>query len=329
VSVLLSLLLPVREATGQGAPQSPATIRYAQPFPLGDCLPLYVAREKGLFRQENLNVDVLSLPTGDKQIPALLAGSIDISAYTPDWVVRAVERSDPKTDRERIKVVGGASGMPVYSLVVGKDINGYADLKGKRIAISALKDNDVVLFRRMASANGLRDSDYILIQTGGSMDRAAALKAGSVAAALLIPPLDQRVIDEGYKRLDVSSNVVKQYEWVSHAVREDWAKANRPALVAFLRAWIRATRWIYDPQNKEEAIRILAREMKLEDRYARQAYEMYFDAKTWRVDGVVDLVGLQAVIDAIAEHGDLTPPIPRAEKYVDMSYWQEAMRTLR
>jgi NitT/TauT family transport system substrate-binding protein len=287
-----------------------------------------VAQEKGYFRQENLAVDLLSLP-GDKQVPALLAGSIEISAYTPDWIVRAVERSEPKSDRERIKIVMGGSSLPVYSLVVPKDVASYTDLKGKRIAVSALKSSDVYVFRKMASAHGLREADYALIQAGGSADRAAALKAGSVSGALLIPPLDQKVIDEGYKRLDVSSNAVKQYEWINHAIREDWAKANRPALVAFIRAWIRATRWVYDPRNKDEATRLLAREMKLDDRYARQAYEMYFDARTWGVDGKLDLVGLQAVVDALFEQGDLTPPIPKAEKYVDASYWQEALRTLQ
>jgi ABC-type nitrate/sulfonate/bicarbonate transport system substrate-binding protein len=327
LGIFIVAILALSWTAGDAAAQvagKPVTIKYAQAFPIPDYLPLYVARDKEYFRQENLTVEILTLPTGDKQITALLAGSIEICSYTPDWIIRAIEKGEA-----RIKIVMGGGALPVYSLVVPKEVTSYADLRGKRIAVSALKGSDVHFMRKMAAANGLREADYILIQAGSSADRAAALKAGSVSAALLIPPLDQKVIDEGYRRLDVSSNVVKQYEWITHTIRQDWANANRAALVAFMRAWIKGTRWVYDPRNKEETIRILAREMKLEDRYARKAYEMYFEAKTWGVDGKLDLAGLQAVVDAIAEQGDLAPPIPKADKYVDLSYWQEALKTLR
>ena len=322
---ILALLLGAGDASGQAAAK-PVTIRYALPLPIAEYLPLYAGQEKGYFREENLAIDVLTLPTGDKLTLALIGGSVEIASYTPDWFIRAVEKGEAK-----IKLVMGGSNVPVYSLVVRNEVKNYADLKGKRIAVSTLKASDAYLVRRMLAANGLREADYILIQAGAGGERAAALKAGSVSATLMIPPFDQRLVDEGYRRLDVTSNVVTQYNWLSHAVREDWARANRPTLVAFMRGWIKATRWVYDSRNKEEAIRLLSRELKLEDRYARRVYEMYFESKTVTVakDGAMDVVGLQALINAMAEQGDLTPPIPRAEKYIDLSYWQEALRTLQ
>lgn len=307
------------------ASAKPVTIRYALPLPEAEFLPLYAGRDKGYFQRESLDIDVYTLSTGDKMTVALIGGSVDIASYTPDPFMRAMEKAAP------IKIFMGHSNVPVYSLVVRGDINSYADLKGKRIGVSTLKASDAYIARKMLAANGLQERDYVLIQAGSSGERAAALRAGSVSGTLIIPPFDQRVVDEGYKRLDVTSNVIERYTWLSHAVREDWARANRPVLLAFIRAWVRATRWVYDRANKGESIKLLAKELKLEDRYARPLYEMYFESKNIIVakDGEVDMAGLQAVIDAMAEQGDFKPPIPRPEKYVDLSYWREAVKGIR
>jgi NitT/TauT family transport system substrate-binding protein len=315
-------------ATGVPA-QSAATvtIKYAIPFPEVELMPLYAAQDQACFRDEHLAVEVFALSSGDKITLALVSGSIDIAIYTPDWFVRAIEKGDAA-----IRIVIGGSNVPVYSLIAAKEIASYPDLKGKRIAVSTVKASDAYLIRRMLAAHGLNEPDYSLIQAGSSAERAAALKAGSVSATLMIPPFDQRMIDEeGFKRLDVSTSVVTHYAWLSQAVRQDWARANKATLVGFIRCWIKGTRWLYEAKNKDAAIRILSKELKLEDRFARIAYDTYFASQTVTVakDGEVDLVGLQEIINAIAEQGDVGPPIPKAQKYIDLSYWEEARRTIK
>ena len=300
-------------------------LKFAIPFPEVEYMPLYAAQQNGYFRAERLSIEVFAMSSGDKITLALASGSVDIANYTPDWFVRAIEKGGP------IKIVAGSSNVPVYSLVTTADIKSYADLKKKRVAVSAVKASDAYLVRKMFSARGLQPADYDLIQVGSSGERAAALKAGSVSATLLIPPYDSVVVAEGYKRLDVSTSTVTHYTWLAHAVREDWARANKATLVGFIRAWIKGTRWVYDPKNKEAAIRILMRELKIEDRFARIAYELYFESKTETVakDGKIDLVGLQNLIDAIAEQGDIGPPVPKAAKYIDNTYWDEALKSLK
>jgi NitT/TauT family transport system substrate-binding protein len=304
-----------------------ATIKYAIPFPEVELMPLYAAQDQGYFRDEGLSVEVYALSSGDKITLALVSGSIDIANYTPDWFVRAIEKGDAA-----IRIVMGGSNVPVYSLIAAKEIQTYADLKGKRLAVSTVKASDAYLIRRMLAAHGLKEPDYSLIQAGSSAERAAALKAGSVSATLMIPPFDQRMVDEeGCKRLDVSTTVVTHYAWLSHAVRQDWARANKATLIGFIRGWIKGTRWLYDPKNKDAAIRILSKELKIENRFAQIAYDTYFASKTVTVakDGEVDLVGLQEIINAIADQGDIGPPIPKAEKYIDLTYWTEAHATVK
>jgi ABC-type nitrate/sulfonate/bicarbonate transport system substrate-binding protein len=127
------------------------------------------------------------------------------------------------------------------------------------------------------AAYGLAKADYVLIQAGSSPERAAALRAGSLSATLITPPIDQRILDEGgFRRLDLSTDVIARYAWGAEAVREDWARDHKPTLLAYMRAWIKSSRWLHDPKNKEDVIRILARETKTEDRYARAMYDLYY-----------------------------------------------------
>jgi ABC-type nitrate/sulfonate/bicarbonate transport system substrate-binding protein len=304
-----------------------ATIKYGIPFPEVELMPLYAAQDQACFRGENLAVEVFALSSGDKITLALVSGSIDIAIYTPDWFVRAIEKGDAP-----IRIMIGGSNVPVYSLIAAKEIQSYADLKGKRIAVSTVKASDAYLIRKMLAAHGLQEPDYGLIQAGSSAERAAALKAGSVSATLMIPPFDQRMVDEeGFKRLDVSTSVVTHYAWLSQAVRQDWARANKASLVGFIRCWIKGTRWLYDPKNKDAAIRILSKELKIEDRFAQIAYDTYFASRTVTVakDGEVDLVGLQEIINAVADQGDIGPPTPKAQNYIDLSYWEEAHKSVK
>lgn len=312
------------DAQAQSAALVPLKFAYA--YPNMENAPLYIAREKGFFRDENLAIEPIALSSGDKITFALLGGSVDIANYTPDWFVRVMEKGE-----SNIKIVFGCSNMPVYSLVVGKTVQSYADLKGARLGVSTIKASDAYLVRKMLAAHGLGEADYVLIQAGATPERAAALRAGSIAGTLLAPPVDERVIDEGEaKRLDVTSSVITHYAWQAQATRVDWARANKPALLGFMRAWIKATRWLYDPANTEETVHILSRELKMDEKYARVAHGMYFGATaTIAKDGELDLAGLQELINAMVEQGDLAAPAPKPEKYVDMTSWDEAMTSLK
>jgi ABC-type nitrate/sulfonate/bicarbonate transport system substrate-binding protein len=312
--------------SARSADAAPTTIKIGIPFPTNDTMSIFVAQDKGYLREENIDVDLISLATGDKITFALVGGSVDLAIYTPDWFIRADEKADSK-----LKIVLSGNSDLVYSLIAPNAVQGYADLKGKRIGVSTIKAADAYLVRKMLAAHGLGDSDYDLIPAGGSPERAAALRAGSLSATLITPPFDQRVIDEGgYKRIDLSSSVVSHYAWTSETVVDDWARAHRATLVAYMRAWIKGTRWLHDPKNGDEAIVLLARYLKLEDRDARRLYDIYFGPNSVTVgkDGQLDPAAYQALLNDMTDQGQIGPPAPPAAKFLDASYSEEARKTV-
>ena len=304
-----------------------ATLKFGTAYPGPESMPVYVARDKGYFRDEHLSVDLTYLSTGDKIAYALLSGSIDIARYTPDWFIRAAAKGGSNA-----KIVLGSANILTFSLIVPNSVKDYADLKGKRVGVSTIAAADTSVVIKMLGAHGLNRGDYSLIQAGSSPERAAALRAGSLAATLLTPPADQRLIDDGgFRRLDISTHVIPHYAWGAETVRGDWARANKPKLLAYMRAWIRADRFLHDPSNKEAVIALMARESKIDDRYARTTYDIYFgpNAAAPAKDGKLDTLDYQVMIADMVERGQLDPPPPSPDKFLDTSYWQEAERTLR
>jgi ABC-type nitrate/sulfonate/bicarbonate transport system substrate-binding protein len=231
----------------------------------------------------------------------------------------------------KLKIVLGASNDLIFSLMAPKTIIGYADLKGKRIGISTLAAADATLVRKMMAAHGLGPRDYDLIPAGSTPERAAALRAGSLSATVLTPPEDQRMIDEGYVRLDISTNVVKNYAWGGQSINEAWASKNHSMLVGYLRGWIRGARWLRNPANKDEAIAILMRETRMNDHFAHAMYDFYFGPNASPVlpDGAIDIAGYNALIEDMAAQGQLPTPPPKADKYIDSSYLAEGIASLK
>ncbi len=155
--------------------------------------------------------------------------------------------------------------------------------------------------------------------------------SGGAAAALLAQPQDLQAEAQGYPRLALSSDVLQDYQYNSWVTRRDWASANSDLLVRWLRAYVRASRWLNDPANRDEAIRIGVEYTKADTDIVAQTYDLLLVQLAGRVippDPEISLSGLKVVVDDMVASGDLPAPQP-PEKYVDQSYVQRAMRDVQ
>ena len=59
-----------------------------------------------------------------------------------------------------------------------------------------------------------------------------------------------------------TSTVSEGFPFTVWAVNTAWAAKNRPTLLAYVKAYGRAIRWLYDPSNKEKAVDILVKYSK-------------------------------------------------------------------
>jgi NitT/TauT family transport system substrate-binding protein len=216
--------------------------------------------------------------------------------------------------------------VPIYALVVHPSIKSYADLKGKRLAVASPTDPLNYVMTRMLAANGLTPADYEMIGLGGTPTRLAAVEKGGVAGALVNQPSDFKAIASGLRSLGYSTDYVDNFQYTVTGVRRDWAQKNRPLVVRFLRAFVGACQFFYEPKNKEAVVRALMEKAKADRDEAEKTYNLFVQTKkSVPRDGAVDLQGARIVGERWKEFGLQKPP-PPVESAIDMSYLAEARK---
>ena len=279
----------------------------------------YVATERKYYEAENLKVDAIVVGAAVGVLQQLTAGSLNIAQAATDQSLRAILRGAP------IRIVAGAASNAPFRVVAAKTIKSWSDLRRKTISVGGLTDVTLYFLRVMARKNGLADQDYDLLYGGSTPNRFAQLASGAVAAAVLTNPVDFSALEQGY--VDLGS--VPQYlpNWAQNNILIDtrWAQQHRAAVVAFLRAHIKATKYIYDPANRDDVIATLAKHTRSTPQVATATYDLYIRQQVIAREAALFEEGIRANFDALVALGDLTVPPPLAG-FIDGSFLAEASK---
>ena len=209
---------------------------------------IYVAVHKGFFAAEDLDLELNFAQSGAAVTQQLTGGSLDValSVGITD-PIRAIDKGAPLA---LIRVIGNA---PPYVLIGKPGLKSIADLKGKIISVGADNDITTVYFERMMAANGFKKGDYDTIPAGVAAARFAALKAGVVDAAIVLPPLNFQATAQGFVTLGLAADYVKDIPFTGMAVHRRWAAANLPAAKRVLVATDKSIAWLADPAQSRRS----------------------------------------------------------------------------
>ncbi|MBI4529670.1 MAG: ABC transporter substrate-binding protein [Deltaproteobacteria bacterium] len=285
-------------------------------------LPIYVAQEKGFFTQENLFAEVVLLGASTRAIPALIGGSVHLSASAAMTTMRAVEKG------AALKIVGGLVNGPTYDLISLPKYKTMKDLKGSTIGVTGLVTSDTILLKEMLKANGLEyPRDYSMLAIGGGFERWVALQSRNIAAGILNPPYTFAAEEAGFNNLGSTVKYTPDFTQTVLNVRAAWANENRAVLTRFMKAILRADRWIY--AQKEDTVRIIAKRLKFSDKHSEASWRYFTENNIIPKVGEVNLRGMDKVLQLLAEDGTLKSSYPSYEKYMDNTYLAEAKRSLQ
>ena len=285
--------------------------------------PEYVADNKGYRKDEGLDVQRTIFQTDAQNTQALIGGSVNISQATIDVIIRA----DTTAKSNDIKMVGGNVANPPYAIVTKADIKDWKDLSGKQVAVTDLTGGSTVVLKKALTANGVDPKSVTMIASGGTSNRLAALKSGQVAFTILAQPQSYEAEDAGYKILAHTPQFVPDFQFTGYNVSEKWAGAHQATVVSFLKGLDKAVQWLYNPANKEEAVKILAPALKSTNTAAfEKSWDLYFGGKGDIIpkNGEPNVNGTQVVIQAMADAGELKAPLPKPTDFIDLSYVQKA-----
>jgi ABC-type nitrate/sulfonate/bicarbonate transport system substrate-binding protein len=285
-------------------------------------VPYAIAEREGFFAREQLTVQLVPLEGGtDQMVKRLDAGDVEISSTATPYFIQAVAEG-----RSHAVAVAAENANPIYSLIAKPEIKSFADLKGRTIGLSLDIDTISISTRKLLALRGLKESDYHVKNLVGTPVRLECLKRGECDAVPLGQPEDFTAIDQGFRRLGLSTDAVKHFEFKLLIVRPDWAKQNRAALVAFLRGFAASLKYFRDPVHRNDVAKTIVAVSGVSDKIARQTLALYFQPDRGVIPraGEIDLKGLTQVIAFMGEAGVLKDPLPKAERFVDSTYLRAA-----
>lgn len=329
------LWIPFLAALLAGCAGGPAPVA-AQPAPLsvivfpgGFNWPIWVAEEQGLFERERLAVKVTPTPNSTFQLKGLIRGDFDIAMTAMDNVIayREVQGEAGVDGPDLVAVMGSDQGF--LRLVAAPEISSYADLRGKTLSVDALTTGYAFVLLEMLERNGLKlDRDYRTERAGGVAQRYQALLERKHAATILVAPFDITAQALGFRRLGNATELVGSYQGAVAATRQSWARANADKVRGYIRAFADSVEWLYDPRNKEEAIRIFLAHMppNTTPQVAEAAYRTLLSKNDgFQRRAQIDLRGVDTVVKLRAKFGRSRASLREAAHYYDASFYEAAM----
>jgi ABC-type nitrate/sulfonate/bicarbonate transport system substrate-binding protein len=301
------------------------TVRFVQSGQTASSWPLFVGEQKRFFEKNGIYLEEIIIRGGTNVTRAVLSNTIPIGRINPDYVIDAMEKG------ARVKIVSGALEKLPYDLVGRPEIKNGAALKGKTIAVDSLSGGTtLMLWEVTEKAFGLKQNDYHLLVVGTSPDRYAALKGGSVQATFMGPPFNLRAEKEGFTKLTDFHKHLGPIEFVVQFVHDDYLKSNRVEVIKFLKGMAEATKWLYDPKNKEEALAIYMKILKSPREAAEADYRYLIEEfKPFPVEGTINKQAIEKTFELREKAGKYEgKKAPSYLQYVDTSLVEDAKKQL-
>ena len=208
-------------------------------------LPAWTAEKQGFFKQEGLDVKLEVYDGSDKIFHDLRAGTHQIGIASIESVIAKSYKGG------KLKIVAGIAKRPPHFIIAQPEIKTLADLKGKTIGVVSMHEGTTFFIADIAKAGGFKLEDVKVEAVGGSPTRQRLLKERKIDMGLQPYPLSYEAEAAGFSNLGAMAKLVPDYQFVSVMADEGWARANRPALVGFLRAMRRGTDYMFaHPANR-------------------------------------------------------------------------------
>jgi len=228
-------------------------VRMAIPSIVIDFAPLWIARDKGIFRDERIDPEITYIQGNVRAVQSLVAGEVQFGIAGSAGAISA------RAAGEDVIIVAVPMNRLDYTFVGRLPVNRAADLAGKKVGIGAVGGSDEVATRIALEKLGVNPSSVTMLTVGGSGERLAALRAGSVEAATVG---GATFIGGGaglYKLIDLTDLGV-EFPFTAIFTTKRYAAANRDAVLGFIRGYMRGVRFFQE--HKEEAIAITARNLR-------------------------------------------------------------------
>ncbi|MDP2728178.1 MAG: ABC transporter substrate-binding protein [Dehalococcoidia bacterium] len=295
---------------------------------------VYVAMEKGYFKEENLEVELVPFRTGAEQVAALAGGELDVGYLSPDaGLFNAMLRGIA------LKIVmssgmGAKGGQKAAAVVQRKDlfdagtVKSPADLKGRTVAITGEADASAIGVATALARGGLTFKDVKLV-TMGFPDIMAAFGNKAIDAGWEVEPFLTMGREQGFFVPWIYLGDLRPlHDSVVYAYSAKFAAGNPGAARGFAVALLKGNRdyneaFFGSGKGKAEVIAALVKQTSVKD---PAMYEKMGLAGA-QPNGAVSIKSLLEDIDWYVANGQMKEKAS-IETFVDTQYVEYALSKL-
>jgi NitT/TauT family transport system substrate-binding protein len=278
---------------------------------------LYIAQERGFFRQENLLADVVQV-RGNIGVTALLSGDAH-AINNVGTLIRAMERTELPA-----KVMSQSLKKNLFWLVTKPEVKSLSDLRGKVFGTTTLGGSQHLAAVRLLQKAGLDPDKDITVVIGGDVPaQLQSLVSGVIHLAALSPPTIILARDKFKLRIHGSTLDDLPNLQNGLAFSEKLLRERRDLVKRTLRARSRAHRYFWE--NERGTAEVLANYLKVDLSVALESYRLARPAFT--ANGVPTDKEVDEFLRADAEVLKLREPVP-AGKIFDFTLQREINQEL-
>jgi NitT/TauT family transport system substrate-binding protein len=278
-------------------------------------LPLEIATRKGFFRDQGLDVLVITM-RANIAVNALLTRGVEYATPSTS-MIKAATAGLP------VKTVAVLLGRPDYFLTVKREIKSVKELKGKRIAIGSYGAAADLALRAVAKQDGLDpDRDLVRLQMGGASARYTALISGAVDATILSLPFNLQAEKVGFKDLLWLGERL-ELPLSGLAVRDETIQNNPKQVLAIVKAVFRAM--AFADTHAEETMQTLMNWLRVDQEVAARSYEL--GKRNWSEGGVVSDAAVKILVDQSMVELKTKDAVP-LDKVRNRAFAEQARREL-
>jgi NitT/TauT family transport system substrate-binding protein len=213
-------------------------------------LPLTIAEQLGYFKAEGLDVEISDFAGGSRALQALVGGSADVvnGAYE-----HTINMQSKNQHIQSIVLMGRAPQIAVG--VSTKTMAGYktpADLKGKKIGVSAPGSSTNMVANLILARSGLKPTDVSFVGVGTSAGALAAMRSGQIDAMSNIDPVMTMLEQKGDIKIISDTRTLKGTQEVFGGMmpaacfyaNHDFVQKNPNTCQALANAVVHGLKWL-------------------------------------------------------------------------------------
>lgn len=213
--------------------------------------PLYIAEEKGFFKNHGADVEIQSIESKTDSKTALAADRIQgVSTDMSTQVMNAAAGLDI------VQILALDTSAGGDGIVAKKEYSSIEDLKGKTVALDTTGGADYFWFQYLLHQKGMSLKDFE-VQNMSAGDAGAAFVAGKVDAAITWQPWLSKAEQTEFGHTLMDSNASPGVIVDTFAMKKDYVKAHPEAAKAIVAGWYDAIE--YMKTNPDDAIAIIAK----------------------------------------------------------------------